>query len=131
MRQPQDDPDRHPVIVVAEDEPLLRLTAADQLERDGYRVIEVGSAAEALEVLASREEVQVLFTDIDMPGDLNGLELAREVHDRWPDVLLLVTSGRVSLEDSDVPDDGMFIAKPYAATGLAGALKELKRRHER
>jgi CheY-like chemotaxis protein len=120
---------RRPVVLVAEDDALIRMGAADQLELDGYEVLEAANAGEALAMIQVRPEVKVLFTDIDMPGELDGMELAELVHQRWPEVLLLVTSGRQSLSDGDVPDDGMFVAKPYAGEKLSGALKELFRRH--
>ncbi|MBM0204672.1 response regulator [Micromonospora sp. STR1s_5] len=125
----ENDAAKPPVVLVAEDEALIRMSAADQLELEGYEVLEAGNAAEALAMIQARPEVQVLFTDIDMPGDLNGMGLAEQVHQRWPEVLLLVTSGRQSLSDDDVPDDGMFVAKPYAGEELSGALKGLFRRH--
>jgi CheY-like chemotaxis protein len=120
-----------PVVLVVEDEALIRMGAADQLERNGYEVLEAGSAAEALAILKVRPEVRVLFTDIDMPGEFDGMELAERVHQRWPKVLLLVTSGRSSLHDADVPDHGMFLSKPYGDEGLSGAMTELFRRHPR
>lgn len=118
-----------PVVLVVEDEALIRMGAADQLEHEGYDVVEAGSAAEALTIIKARPDVRVLFTDIDMPGEFDGMQLAERVHQRWPEVLLLVTSGRSSLVDSDIPDAGMFMPKPYAGEKLAGALKELFRRH--
>jgi CheY-like chemotaxis protein len=124
----EDNPDAPPVVLVVEDEALIRMGAADQLERNGYEVLEAGSAAEALAILKARPEVQVLFTDIDMPGELDGMELAERVHQRWPKVLLLVTSGRSSLKDADIPDHGMFLAKPYGGENLSGAMTELFRR---
>ena len=88
------DKDNIPVVVVAEDDKLLRLHAADILADAGYEVINVPDADAALQAIAKRPEVRVLFTDIQMPGKLNGIELARKVHELWPRVLLLVTSGR-------------------------------------
>lgn len=118
-----------PVVLVAEDEELIRLGTADHLSREGYEVIEAATAAHALAIIQARPEVQVLFTDVDMPGEYDGMELAERVHQRWPEVLPLVTSGSASLADEDVPDDGMFLPKPYAGEKLSGALKELFRRH--
>jgi CheY-like chemotaxis protein len=125
----ENDAAKPPVVLVAEDQTLIRMGAVDQLEREGYEVLEAGNAAEALAIMQARPEVRILFTDIDMPGEFDGMELAEQVHRRWPKVLLLVTSGRQSLSDRDVPDDGMFVAKPYAGEELSGALKELFRRH--
>ena len=116
----EDNPEAPSVVLVVEDEALIRMGAADQLERSGYKVLEAGSATEALAILKARPEVQVLFTDIDMPGELDGMELAERVHQRWPKVLLLVTSGGASLADADIPDDGMFLAKPYGGKSFPG-----------
>jgi CheY-like chemotaxis protein len=114
------------VVLVADDEALLRMDAAEVLEREGYEVLEASNAAEAIQVLESRPDVGVLFTDIQMPGELDGLDLARRVHDRWPEVLLLVTSGRLRPDEAEIPDDGRFLAKPYAARELLSKLRQLK-----
>ena len=81
-------------ILVVEDETLIRLWAADLLEENGFSVLEAEDADAALKVLESRPDVKLLFTDVQMPGSLNGMELAREVHARWPHILLVITSGR-------------------------------------
>lgn len=87
--------------------------AADLLEDAGYKVVAVASADEAFKILEARDDVRVLFTDVHLPPGLSGIELAAEVHRRWPDVLLLVTSAGASLKDEDVPDHGKFVGKPY------------------
>ena len=120
-----DRTDAQPVVLVAEDEALIRWGAADQLTREGFDVVEAANAAEALEIMRSRPEVRLLFTDIDMPGELDGMDLAAQVHERWPGVRLLVTSGRLALGDRDVPDAGMFLPKPYEGEKLSGAIKKL------
>jgi CheY-like chemotaxis protein len=102
-----------PVILVVDDEALLRLRAADLLEDAGYHVVEAADAAAALEILEDRPDVRLLFTDIQMPGDLDGMQLAAKVHERWPEVLLIVTSGRLHLADQEIPDHGRFVGKPY------------------
>jgi CheY-like chemotaxis protein len=116
-----------PLILVVEDEPLLRLNATDVLEEAGYSVTEANNAETALELLEVRRDVQVLFTDIHMPGAFNGLELARRVHRRWPHVLLMITSGRERPRASDIPEDGRFLAKPYRHAELVGRVNELLR----
>ncbi len=107
------------VLLLVEDEPLIRLLGADVLEEAGFEVIEASDGDEALSVLEARPDVRVLFTDLNMPGSLDGLELARVVHERWPGVHLLVTSGRTRLRDDDIPNDGQFVPKPYEATAVA------------
>ena len=96
------------LVFLVEDEVGLRMVAVDGLEDAGYRVLEAGSAAEALQILESRGDVGVLFTEINMPGALDGLSLAELVHRRWPQIKLVVTSGR------GLPDDGRFLNKPYS-----------------
>lgn len=103
------------VVLVVDDEALLRMHAADLLEGAGYRVIEAADAASALQILEARPEIRVLFTDVQMPGEDDGLALAQKVYERWPHVLLLVTSGGIELTHEDIPDDGRFVAKPYDA----------------
>ena len=105
--------DQPSLILVVDDEALLRLRAVDVLEDAGYRVVEASDAAEALKVLEDRSDVRLLFTDVQMPGEFDGMELAAKVCQRWPDVLLIVTSGRLNIADKDVPDHGRFVAKPY------------------
>jgi CheY-like chemotaxis protein len=74
----------HPTILVADDDKILRLNASELLEESGYTVVEADSAKEALQVMEARKDVRLLFTDIQMPPGINGLELARQVHKRWP-----------------------------------------------
>jgi CheY-like chemotaxis protein len=112
-------------ILVVEDETLIRLWAADLLEENGFSVLEAKDADAALKVLESRPDVKLLFTDVQMPGSLNGMELAREVHARWPHILLVITSGRERPMRAEIPDDGRFVAKPYSADDLLGQVNDL------
>ena len=113
------------VILVAEDDDLVRLIAADILEERGFSVVEAENAGAALEVLEKRPDVRLLFTDINMPGEVDGIGLARRVHERWPHVLLVLTSGQREPRGGDIPDDGRFIPKPYRAEQLVGQVQEL------
>ncbi|KQW66944.1 hypothetical protein ASE17_20050 [Phenylobacterium sp. Root77] len=108
------------LVLLVEDEPLVRWIAHEGLEDAGYEVVAVESAEEALKVLRSRPDVGVLFTDVDMPGGLDGLSLADQVHRAWPAVKLVVTSGRGI--DREVPDDGAFLNKPYSFDDLQTAI---------
>jgi two-component system, response regulator PdtaR len=112
----------HPTILVAEDDMLLRLHASELLEESGYTVVEAKSAEEALKIMEKRKDVRLLFTDIQMPPGCNGLELARRVHERWPNVLLVITSGQVQPSKAEIADDGQFIRKPYRAEELLGKI---------
>ena len=101
------------VVLVVDDEPLIRMNAADMLMDAGWTAIEAADAAEALALLAAHPEVTVLFTDINMPGDMDGLDLARRVHDLRPDVHLIVTSGKMRPRRDELPGSGEFLGKPY------------------
>ena len=115
------------VVLVVEDEPLVRMLAADILEDEGFQVIEAATAPAALSILEKRDDVTALFTDIDMPGGMNGLELAGIVHARWPHIALVVTSGRYRVGADHLPGDGIFIGKPYAAAAPVRIIRELMR----
>jgi two-component system, response regulator PdtaR len=115
----------HPTVLVTEDDELLRLNASELLEESGYTVVEADSAEEALKVMEARKDVRLLFTDIQMPPGCDGLELARQVHKRWPKVLLVITSGQVQPTKAEIADHGRFIRKPYRAKELLGEIDEL------
>ena len=100
-------------VLVVDDEPLIRMTAADMLADAGWAAIEAADAAEALDLLAAHPEVSVLFTDINMPGTMDGLDLARRIHELRPDVHLVITSGKLRPSRDELPGEGRFIGKPY------------------
>ncbi len=117
-----------PVVLLVEDEPLVRMTAADGLEEAGFHVLEAANADVALKVLEVRsDEVQVLFTDVDMPGSMDGMALAEEVHARWPHILLLISSGYARQHPDQIPDHGHFVPKPYRASAAVGHICEMMR----
>jgi CheY-like chemotaxis protein len=101
------------VILVVEDEALIRLDAVQMIEDAGYEVLEASNADEAIRILNERSDIRVVFTDVNMPGSMDGLKLARAVRDRWPPIKLIVTSGQAILKESDLPEGGRFIPKPY------------------
>jgi CheY-like chemotaxis protein len=100
-------------VLVVEDQLLVRMMAADALVDYGFMAWEAGDADEALEALIEHPEIGLMFTDVDMPGRMDGLELARQVHDERPDVELVLTSGAVTLTEQELPDHGTFLPKPY------------------
>jgi CheY-like chemotaxis protein len=114
-----------PVILVVEDNELLRLHAADLLEEHGFGVVEAENADAALKLLETRDDVRLLFTDIQMPGSCDGMDLAREVHARWPSILLVITSGQIKPAQAEIPDDGHFIGKPYRANDLLSEMNDM------
>ena len=119
------------VVLLVEDEPLVRMCAADILEDEGFEVIEAATAPAALKNLEKRDDVTAVFTDIDMPGGMNGLELAGIVHQRWPHIALVVTSGVCRVGANNLPGDGVFIGKPYAAAAPVRIIRELVRLRSR
>lgn len=109
------------VVLVVEDEGLVRLMAVDMLEDEGFSVIEAATADAAWVILEARDDISVLFTDVEMPGTMNGLDLASHVAERWPHIRLVITSGRVMLSNMAVPNHGQFLAKPYYSAQLLSA----------
>lgn len=110
-------------VLIVEDEALVRMVAEDTLSDAGLETFAAGDAAEGLVLLEEQPSIAVLFTDLNMPGDMDGLELARRVHQLRPDVEIIVTSGKQRLKDSELPDDGTFLPKPYNARGLVGLVR--------
>jgi len=115
----------HYVVLVVEDEPLLRMHAAFLLEEAGYTVVEACDADVAIELLLTRTDIRLVFTDIDMPGSMDGLRLAAAIRSRWPPIEIIVTSGKLSPSATDMPPRGLFLAKPYRSEALVNAAKSL------
>src|ERR1700733_7127558 len=114
-----------PIVLIVEDESLLRISGAEMIADAGYDVVEAGNADEAIAILEARIDIHIVFTDIQMPGSMDGLKLARFVRDRWPPIKLVATSGRVTIGEGDLPEGGLFIPKPYTAAGIAAVLGSL------
>lgn len=113
-----------PVILVVEDEAIIRINAADIIEQAGYEVIEASNGDEALRLLERRPDIRVVYTDVDMPGgSLNGLALAALARDRWPPIGIIVTSGHFAVRESEIPPRGVFFSKPVDEGKLLGALQ--------
>jgi CheY-like chemotaxis protein len=113
------------VVLVVEDEPMVRFDAIQSLEEAGFEVVDAYDADHALVSLEKRPDVRAVFTDVHMPGRLNGVELARLVHQRRPDVQVLVTSGVMRLSSDDLPEGGHFVPKPYDASQVAALIRNL------
>ncbi|TXN75518.1 response regulator [Methylobacterium sp. WL18] len=114
-------------VLIVEDESLVRMMAVDMLEDAGFQVIEASTGDAAWIILQSRNDIDVLFTDIEMPGSLNGFGLANRVAEYWPHIRLVITSGRCQLTDEDGPDHGRFVPKPYYATQVFSAFERAGR----
>jgi two-component system, response regulator PdtaR len=114
-----------PVILIVEDEFLLRMDSAELIEDAGFEVIQAANADEAIAILTARPEIHVVFTDVQMPGSMDGLKLARFVRDRWPPIKIVATSGHVVVEAEDLPTGSVFLPKPYLGTEIVTMLREL------
>jgi len=108
-----------PIVLVAEDEALVRQLSVCELEDAGYRVIEAANAGQAIAILETGVAIDVLFTDVNMPGGMDGIHLVQLVHTRWPAVGLIVTSGRADIPETDLPEEGQFIRKPYRLSEMS------------
>jgi CheY-like chemotaxis protein len=116
---------KRPVVLIVEDEYLVRTGTRAAVEMAGFDVLEAGDADEAIAILTARNDVSLIFTDIHMPGSMDGLKLAHFVRDRWPPVKIVATSARVRIAESDLPEGGRFLPKPYSAADIASTLHEL------
>lgn len=114
------------VVLVVEDETFLRMAAVCFLEDAGFEVIEAEDADRALALLESRNDIRLVFTDIDMPnGSMNGLRLARAVRDRWPPIAIVVVSGHQIPTAADLPYGSKFFPKPYDEAEMVSTLREM------
>ena len=116
---------RRPVVLIVEDDFLIRLQAAQIIAKAEFDVVEASSADEAISILEARSDITVLFTDIQMPGSMDGLKLAAAVKGRWPPIKIVATSGLVNVRPEDLPEGGRFISKPYDPIHLTATLQEL------
>jgi CheY-like chemotaxis protein len=112
-------------VLVVEDEAIVRMDIAGQLSDAGYDVFEAGTADEAVSLLEANASIRILFTDIDMPGSMDGLKLAAAVRHRWPPVKIVVTSGHRVVEITDLPDGSVFFSKPYHHGRVVRSFREL------
>lgn len=112
-------------VLVVEDEPLIRMDTVSSLESAGFKVYEAENAADAIRSLELHDEIQLIFTDVNMPGSIDGLKLAHYVRGRWPPVKIIVTSGYAKIQNSDLPTGALFIEKPYTSKNIAHKMNEL------
>jgi two-component system, response regulator PdtaR len=112
-------------VLVVEDEAFIRMDVVEMLSAAGYDIVEAANADEAIQMLERDSDIRLIFTDIDMPGSMNGLKLAAAVRDRWPPVRIIATSGHFRVQAGDLPADARFIPKPYQPAQIIGAIREL------
>src|SRR6195952_5443407 len=118
-------PDPMPNVLVVEDEMILRMRAVDIVEDAGFNPVEAVNADQALAILESRSDISLLFTDIQMPGSMDGLKLAHAVHDRWPSIKIILVSGQVNPSDADRPADSRFFGKPLGVDKMISELQAM------
>lgn len=112
-------------VLVVEDELLLRIHTVDELTEHGFDVVEAANAQEAVKIFRSGQRFECLFTDVDMPGDMDGLELATLVKNAWPPIDIIVTSGHRDVQSADLPPKGIFVGKPYSLEVIAELINRL------
>lgn len=110
-------------VLIIEDEPIIRMTVADDFASAGFDVVEASNADEALAILETERPIAAIFSDIGMPGTIDGLELARIVRDRWPPVHIVLTSGHTKPQLDQLPDRVRFLPKPYLHQNVVAVLK--------
>src|SRR6185312_486680 len=119
------DPTQVPNVLVVEDEMILRMRAVDLVEDAGFCPVEAVNADEAMSILESRSDISLLFTDIQMPGSMDGLKLAHAVHERWPSIKIILVSGQVKPSDAEKPADSRFFGKPLGVEQMITELQAM------
>ena len=113
------------VVLVVEDEMLLRMRAVDMVEDAGYTSVEAVDADEAVAILESRSDIALMFTDIQMPGSMDGLKLAHAVRKRWPPIKIILVSGQLTPAIIDIPADSRFYGKPLGAKEMIAEMQNM------
>jgi len=114
-----------PIVLIVEDEMVLRMRAVDIVEDAGFTPIQAVSADDAMQILQSRNDISLLFTDIQMPGSMDGLKLAHAVHARWPHIKIILVSGQIAVTDADKPADSLFFPKPFEIQQMVLELQKM------
>lgn len=110
-----------PTVLLVEDEPPIRDLVSEELVAAGFDVLQVNNADRAIAILESRQDINLVFTDIDMPGSMDGLKLAAAVRDRWPPVHIIITTGKT--RPMTIPANALFIPKPYLTRAVVSAIR--------
>ncbi len=113
------------VVLVVEDEMLLRMRVVDMVEDAGFTSVEAVNADEAVAILESRSDIALLLTDIQMPGSMDGLKLAHAVHERWPPIRIILVSGQLRPASIDIPADSRFFGKPLEAKEMIAEMQDM------
>ncbi len=110
------------VVLVVEDSAIIRMGAVDLVQSAGYEVLEASNADEAIRILESRADIDLVFTDVQMPGTMDGIKLSHYIRNRWPPVKLIVASGKAILDETSLPEGSRFFSKPYSNHTIADAM---------
>ncbi|MDB5504185.1 MAG: Response regulator receiver protein [Tardiphaga sp.] len=113
------------IVLVVEDEPLLRLMAVDLVEDAGFQALCAANADEAVVMLEARTDIRMVFTDIDMPGSMDGMKLAAAIRGRWPPIEIIIVSGHRAVDQQDLPERSRFFQKPYNSREIIAAMREM------
>ncbi|WP_191057519.1 response regulator [Geminicoccus harenae] len=113
------------VILVVEDEPLLRLAAVDMVEDAGFEAVSAANAAQAISILENRNDIRLVFSDIDMLPGMDGIKLAAYIRDRWPPIAIILTSGIYASTDVTLPPNSLFFSKPYVERDILRAARRM------
>jgi two-component system, response regulator PdtaR len=112
-------------VLVVEDEPLVRLVALEAIEAAGFRAYAAADADEAICILERQRNIRLVFTDINMPGSMDGIRLAHCVRDRWPPVQFIVTSGQLKFREAELPPGSVFVSKPYSPEQIVRKIEKM------
>jgi CheY-like chemotaxis protein len=113
------------IVLVVEDEPLLRMAAVDLVEEAGLQALEASNADAAILLLETRSDIRIVFTDIDMPGSMDGIKLAAAVRKKWPPISIIVVSGHRKPDAGELPDGSIFFTKPYPIPDVIATLHQM------
>ena len=114
-----------PIVLIVEDDMILRMRSVDIVEDAGYTPVEAVDADEALGILQSRSDIALLFTDIQMPGSMDGLQLAHAVYERWPQLKIILVSGKLKLSSAEIPRDSRFFGKPLVSAQMITEMQDM------
>lgn len=113
------------IVLIVEDEPLLRLLAVDMVADAGFTALEAANSTEAVRILEARGDIQIVFTDVNMPQGIDGLDLATCIRERWPSIEIIITSGKPFPSDTPLPARSVFYTKPYRQAQIIDQMRRM------
>ena len=120
-------PLKRQLVLVVEDEPILRMAALDMVEDAGFEAVQATDATDAVRILETRPDIRIVFTDVDMPRGVDGLKLAALIRERWPPIHVIVTSGKAEIGRMKLPADCVFFDKPYDERRVVAEMHRMSR----